>query len=193
MAKYTCSECNYNTDIKSNYERHMKSSTHYNRLNIYPHIMHKDNLYVCKKCLASYKNERHCFTHIKQCDVKRIISANTSPSIPIHRELNNPRRYLYHEFNISSKLFIIKNQLSNKLSYINKLIDRSKTIQNLCSPWVPPKPTSKPRMGPLAKNKTIHNVSENPHNIGNNIGNNSGATTPNNNELKTQDNTTTNI
>jgi len=142
MAKYTCSECNYNTDIKNNYERHMKSSTHYNRLNIYPHIMHKDNLYVCKKCLASYKNERHCFTHTKQCDVKRIISAKTSPSSPIHRELPKPR-YLYNEFNMSSKLIIIRNQLSNKLSYINKLIDRSKTIQN---------------------------VSENPHTIDNNSG-----------------------
>ena len=130
MAKYTCSECNYNTDIKSNYERHMQSSTHYNRLNIYPHIMHKDNLYVCKKCLTSYKNERHCFTHIKQCDVIRIISANTSPLSPIHRELNEPRHF-YNDFNMLSTIMIVRNQLFNKLSYINKLIDRSKTIHNV--------------------------------------------------------------
>ena len=128
--EYVCNECNYNTNIKGNYLRHMKSTTHFNRLNIYTNILHTDDGYMCKKCLHKYKNERHCFTHTKKCDVKRIVSANTSPNIPINRKLND-KRYLYYEYNMASKLDIGRNQLSNKLSYINKLIDRSKTIRTI--------------------------------------------------------------
>ena len=53
---YTCSKCNYETLIKSNYTKHLKTNKH---------IMNSTN--VCDKCEKSYKTRQSLWKHKQGC------------------------------------------------------------------------------------------------------------------------------
>ena len=58
MSKFQCLICDYYTDIKCNYERHMKSEKHLK--------LHTDSrVYECKYCKKSYKYSQGLSKHIK--------------------------------------------------------------------------------------------------------------------------------
>lgn len=79
---YNCEHCNYTTDRKSNYDRHIKSSKHNNRndsivlddtTNIKINNDHSQisndikKIYVCEYCKSEFKQSGHLNRHTKIC------------------------------------------------------------------------------------------------------------------------------
>jgi hypothetical protein len=58
MTTYTCEKCNYNTNSKYNYERHINSDLHYNYKKGFP-------TFICKYCEQTYKHKSSLSKHIK--------------------------------------------------------------------------------------------------------------------------------
>ena len=62
MKQYKCIECNFLTNVKCNYQRHLNTKKHLKKVNKY----HEEK-YVCKPCnfvtTQKYNYERHCNSH----------------------------------------------------------------------------------------------------------------------------------
>ena len=77
MKKYTCECCNFETNHKPNYVRHLKTNKHQNVSKMYPKCIQnvskciqnvstpKNKVYICKYCNKSYKYSQGLSKHIK--------------------------------------------------------------------------------------------------------------------------------
>ena len=55
---YNCDKCNYATNKKSDYNRHLKAQKH---------IKNSQIIYNCKKCNTEYKVKSSFYAHQKKC------------------------------------------------------------------------------------------------------------------------------
>ena len=66
--KYSCDICNYNTNIKQNYDKHLLTDKHINNNN--NNIVCK---YECKSCNKKYKSNTGLWKHKKTCkEIKEV-------------------------------------------------------------------------------------------------------------------------
>ena len=77
MVKYYCKPCNYKTDRKSSYERHLTASRHDVNVKNYKPEIKKDteikqtkNLFKCGYCDMTYVHQRSMKRHMNACSKK---------------------------------------------------------------------------------------------------------------------------
>ena len=77
---YSCKSCNYSTDNRWNYNKHLETNKHHKNINssqlipTYPNLS-KNYEYICPHCNNSYKQKCHLTRHLKKCE-QNIISTN---------------------------------------------------------------------------------------------------------------------
>jgi len=64
---YSCSSCNYTTNVQQSYNRHIKSATHNKKCN------NTRTNYVCENCQKIYLHRQSLYNHYKKCQ-----SSNTN-------------------------------------------------------------------------------------------------------------------
>ena len=74
---FNCNCCNYNTDRKSNYNLHLKTSKHLKKLKIGPSLVHHlsitcPSIYDCKSCNKSFSTQSSLSKHHKKCMFSKI-------------------------------------------------------------------------------------------------------------------------
>ena len=74
---YNCECCNYETNIKPNYTRHIKTKKHLTKSNISPIIVHhlsisSPSIYGCDFCNKSFASQSSLSKHHKKCIVGQI-------------------------------------------------------------------------------------------------------------------------
>ena len=80
---FTCTTCNYESNLKSNYDRHLKSKRHLTKVEITsenpPKTLRKpsDKIYTCNYCNNEYTRLDNLNRHQKNC-VKQILEDNAT-------------------------------------------------------------------------------------------------------------------
>ena len=69
---FNCEVCNYETNIKHNYDRHLKSKRHLNFINFSPSIVHQlsissPSIYDCQSCNKTFSSQSSLSKHHKTC------------------------------------------------------------------------------------------------------------------------------
>ena len=87
--KFCCIECDYFTTVKSNLQKHLKTSKHL--LKITPEdkgiILTKNHCKLCHKC---YKSQSGLWRHSKVCNVKISVVEN----VDLHKKIDNLERVI---------------------------------------------------------------------------------------------------
>jgi hypothetical protein len=68
IKQYKCEICNYESNIKSNLNRHLKSLKHINIIELYN--KNNENLFVCNICNQTYNHRQSLHKHKKSCKEK---------------------------------------------------------------------------------------------------------------------------
>ena len=74
---FNCKSCNYETDNKYNYDRHLKTKRHLKILNFGPSVVHQlsincPSIYDCKICNKSFSTQSSLSKHHKKCIYSKI-------------------------------------------------------------------------------------------------------------------------
>lgn len=148
---FACNHCNYKSDKRNNYMRHLQSQRHYEKLNlkmIEPDKM-KDKSYNCGICSYKTNNKNNYSRHVKFCAVQKI---NKSIELNIKDDTKKYKKYYQNtirELNYQLKeielqkvflLNVVENLIYKK--YLNTNILNDKEII-----------TDKKRLLTLLKNK----------------------------------------
>ena len=69
---FNCECCNYETDIKPNYTRHLKTKRHLEKSNISPTVVQQlsnscPTIFKCNSCNKSYSSQSSLSKHHKKC------------------------------------------------------------------------------------------------------------------------------
>ena len=94
--KYYCIYCNYSTYSLKDYNKHLSTTKHINRVFLEQKIPKNPNLFICDKCNKSYKARNSLWYHQKKC-VKS--EKNKNEENPIISQFNPL-------FNISNEVVI---------------------------------------------------------------------------------------
>ena len=147
MIKYFCKYCNYNTDIKCNYFKHLDTMKHFknkkNNIQKNGSMDQKNgsmdqkngsNVYLCKYCNKIFATSSHLNRHIQSCKIKKkidIIQLRTQ--LQQKEDINNKQ----HQ-ELQKKNNIIKEQqheLNEKKNTIEKLkikVQLLSEIKDMC-------------------------------------------------------------
>jgi hypothetical protein len=134
--KYKCIECNYMTNSKSHYDRHMNSSKH---------VIVKKELCTCKYCNANFIRQSNLSKHKETCDKRDEYERNIEDSFKIEKnknlelqktiiklqnnctELNNK-----YQTELKAQLTISQQMLTNSGTLINNSLNTvNKTVSAL--------------------------------------------------------------
>jgi hypothetical protein len=66
--KYTCETCDYNTNNKTNYAKHLLTSKHCSLTTSDKKATKNSDTYICAKCNKTYKSRVGLWGHNKKCD-----------------------------------------------------------------------------------------------------------------------------
>lgn len=66
--KYTCETCDYNTNNKTNYTKHLLTSKHCSLTTSDKKATKNSDAYICAKCNKTYKSRVGLWGHNKKCD-----------------------------------------------------------------------------------------------------------------------------
>ena len=69
---FTCIICNYESNLKANYNRHLKTKRHLQKVEISPTVVHQlsiscPSIYECKSCNKSFASQSSLSKHHKRC------------------------------------------------------------------------------------------------------------------------------
>lgn len=123
---YDCKVCNYKTEIKSNYNKHLQTKKHkQNIMNTSNNILINENdtkiKYVCENCNKTYKYKKGFITHKNKCIInndKKSINNDKN-----HTDINTKIDTLLHQM-----YYLIEE--NNKLNKEIKIIKEKKEIIN---------------------------------------------------------------
>ena len=78
MVKFECQRCNYNTPIKCNYEKHLKTKKHVKNMSEILEDSEKCGKYVeksihftCQFCQNQYQTNRGLSKHVRNCLLRK--------------------------------------------------------------------------------------------------------------------------
>lgn len=134
IKSFFCSSCEYCTNDKSNYNKHLNTTKHQNSINIKVKL---NKSYVCEYCQVEFNNRTSCWRHKKQCDSyieskKETISVNNT-AIYTNNTINNDiinddKNVIHNESNViqllldlTKKVQTIEQQLSEQNNHIKEL------------------------------------------------------------------------
>jgi hypothetical protein len=78
-SKFYCEKCNYNTDRKSSYDKHLMTSKH-NKTTLNNQNMINKKVYICDECEKQFNDRAGLWRHKKKC-IKHISSNLTDNNI----------------------------------------------------------------------------------------------------------------
>jgi hypothetical protein len=123
---YTCDNCNFKTNIQSNYDKHIQTMKHLNNIiNIRQKIIQKNNDYSCKYCGQLYKHKSSIYKHIKyNCmknkdeDLKELVRLLNLKLEQKDKEIE------IHQKQKDNELEIYKKQIECQTKQIDKLMSK---------------------------------------------------------------------
>jgi hypothetical protein len=145
--KYLCEICNYKTNNKKDYTRHLLTSKHQNETNmkqmkqIYPLLPITNNNFICDHCSSSFSSRTTLWRHKKVCNPDEIVNnADTSLIVQLMKQ-NDDFKHLLIEQNKAmieqnNKVFESHNQLiemckQNATSITNSTVNSHNKTFNL--------------------------------------------------------------
>jgi len=117
IKSFLCSECEYFTTDKSNYNKHLNTTKHQNSIN---NKTKMNKRYVCEYCQHEFNNRTSCWRHKKQCGSKKKETISD----------NNTSIYTYNTIN-NDTINDDKNEVHNEPNMIQLLLDLTKKVQNM--------------------------------------------------------------
>lgn len=117
IKSFLCSDCEYFTTDKSNYNKHLNTTKHQNSIN---NKTKMNKSYVCEYCHLEFNNRTSCWRHKKQCGSKKKETISD----------NNTSIYTYNTI-INDTINDDKNEVHNEPNMIQLLLDLTKKVQNM--------------------------------------------------------------
>lgn len=126
IANYICKICNFKTNIKSNYNYHIKSKIHLENENKNQQLILSNDNFICKKCNHIFRDQYHLNRHINRkipcIDTNQTIINNsniTNNNITNNNQIINNNNILY--VNVNNPNALIKNLNSLDSAYLDNL------------------------------------------------------------------------
>ena len=117
IKSFLCSDCEYFTTDKSNYNKHLNTTKHQNSIN---NKTKMNKSYVCEYCQFEFNNRTSCWRHKKQCGTSKKETISD----------NNTSIYTYNTIN-NDIINDDKNEVHNEPNMIQLLLDLTKKVQNM--------------------------------------------------------------
>ena len=134
VKKYECIKCDYNTDNKTNYKKHIDTIKHYKLTNTYEILQKVAIKYKCAKCCKEYSHKQSLFTHKKTCKLEEIQIINNTETLvklEIEEEKIDYKQMFLEMFNQNKDLQNTNKELQNTIKeIIPKIGNNNNTINN---------------------------------------------------------------
>ena len=122
--KYTCSHCDYETDIHCNFKKHNKSKKHRQIVN--GKSLTEDDSIMCQYCKRTISHKRHLDRHYNTCKAKKehdmkSLYSKLVQSEEQKMELQKQKDEMYQMYTEQIKMLIGKITGGGKTSNYNKL------------------------------------------------------------------------
>jgi hypothetical protein len=129
--KYCCSCCSLETNNKKDYNKHLATAKHMNRINADNlEQKNRNKLFICKQCNKSYTARNSLWYHEKVCQVKK--EAQSETNLPIHTIINDNeefKKFILEVVKNNTELQKQNQELQKKIMEICS-INHSSTINN---------------------------------------------------------------
>ena len=123
--KHLCKYCNYSTDVKFAYEKHLNTKKHAEKVSLKPNDSHKihtsfivkstENKYNCKYCDSNYSSAANLARHDKSCFKKNQLAINYEKRISeLEAKLLEQNKLLETQLLIKDEKLIEQNKILAK-------------------------------------------------------------------------------
>ena len=145
--KYPCETCNYNTNNKKDYSRHLLTAKHQNETNvkqmkqIFPFLPLNNDIFICDHCSSSFSSRTTLWRHKKSCNPDETVNNADASLIVQLMKQNDEFKHLLVEQNKAiieqnNKVFESQNQLiemckQNASSITNSTVNSHNKTFNL--------------------------------------------------------------
>ena len=125
IKSFFCSSCEYCTNDKSNYNKHLNTTKHQNSINIKVKL---NKSYVCEYCQVEFNNRTSCWRHKKQCNSyieskKETISDNDI--------INDDKNVIHNESNVIQLLLDLTKKVQNMEQQLSEQNNHIKELKNM--------------------------------------------------------------
>ena len=126
---YTCECCNIVTEIKANYDRHLKTKRHLTKVEISPTVVHHwsiigPSIYDCKSCNKTFASQSSLSKHHKRCVFVQINDLQKQIKDK-DKQLENNNKQLQQKVSENKDL---KNENKELTKTINKIKDKQLNV-----------------------------------------------------------------
>jgi hypothetical protein len=131
VKKYECIKCDYNTDNKTNYKKHIDTIKHYKLTNTYEILQKVAIKYKCAKCCKEYSHKQSLFTHNKKCKLEEIQIINNTETlvkIEIEEEKIDYKQMFLEMFNQNKELQNTIKEIIPKIGNNNNTINNTNNV-----------------------------------------------------------------
>jgi hypothetical protein len=130
IPKYSCESCDYNTSNKTNYEKHLQTEKHFEKINcnIATSSCKKLQLYLCENCDYTTSHKSH---YDKHCETLKCKSVTKCRKVPKSAEKCRKNDEIICDDNASAiELYVRSPETPNTLSVTKKSLSKKDKQKN---------------------------------------------------------------